>query len=75
MYGIHFGIRGCLINILKYKDMNSVEYSPFDGGMIQVHLVSVIEPWYIRKESRSEEISATGEIYPIMASTFIEYYY
>jgi hypothetical protein len=55
--------------------MNSVEYSPFDGGMTQVHLVSVIEPWYIRKESRSEEISATGEIYPIMASTFIEYYY
>ena len=52
MYGIHFGIRGCLINILKYKDMNSVEYSPFDGGMIQVDLVSVIEPWYIRKESR-----------------------
>ena len=75
MYGIHFGIRGCLINILKYKDMNSVEYSQFDGGMIQVHLVSVIEPWYIRKESRSEEMSATGEIYPIMASTFIEYYY
>ena len=55
--------------------MNSVEYSPFDGGMIQVDLVSVIEPWYIRKESRSEEISATGEIHPIMASTFIEYYY
>ena len=75
MSGIHFGIWGCLTNILKYRNMNSTEKSPLEGGMLQVHLVTVIEPWFIRKETRTEERTATGNITPIMASTFVEYYY
>ena len=55
--------------------MNSTEKSPLEGGMLQVHLVTVIEPWFIRKETRTEERTATGNITPIMASTFVEYYY
>lgn len=75
MSGIHFGIWGCLTNILKYRNMNSTEKSPLEGGMLQVHLVTVIEPWFIRKETRTEERTATGKITPIMANTFVEYYY
>jgi hypothetical protein len=55
--------------------MNSTEKSPLEGGMLQVHLVTVIEPWFIRKETRTEERTATGKITPIMANTFVEYYY
>jgi hypothetical protein len=55
--------------------MNSTEKSPLAGGMLQVNLVTVIEPWFIRKETRSEERAVTGTITPIMANSFVEYYY
>ena len=55
--------------------MNSVVKSPLERGLLQADLVSVIEPWYIRKDTRTEEISVTGGFYQIMANTFVEYYY
>ena len=55
--------------------MNNAEKKTLEGGLFQLHLVNVIEPWYIRKDTGNENISMAGKINPIMANTFVEYYY
>ena len=55
--------------------MNSVEKSALEGGLLQAGLVTVIEPWFIRKENRSEKNFATGAFTPVRTDSFVEYYY
>ena len=55
--------------------MNSVEKSPSAGESFQVHIVTLIEPWFIKKETSSQNNSLTGDITPIMGNSFVEYYY
>ena len=62
-------------HILKYNIMNSVEKSPSAGESFQVHIVTLIEPWFIKKETSSQNNSLTGDITPIMGNSFVEYYY
>jgi hypothetical protein len=62
-------------NTLKYKIMNSVEKSALAGGLLQGGLVTVIEPWFIRKENHPEANFMTGPSSPVRVDSFVEYYY
>ena len=55
--------------------MNSVANPSFTGDGLQVHLVQVIFPWFIRKETDSVERILMENNSCTKVNSFIEYYY
>ena len=55
--------------------MNSVANHPFTGEGLQAHLVQIVYPWFIRRDTDSVERILMEETVSIKANSFIEYYY
>ena len=55
--------------------MNSEQTHSIAGAFLQLHLVQIIEPWFVRTDRTSEPNPLMLNKAEMPSSIFIEYYY